>query len=219
MIPSGYTLFSPRKKKGKIQQAKGAMYANKRLRSSRRRRKISSSKDQYQVTSYGMEQSKTDPCVFVKYDQNSETEVMAVSTDDVLVASEQEHWQKLAAFLSHDYQGRFQTYQLDINKACTNFNGIEMKREDANKYFINFNTYTKVILKEGVVDVKNAEHYQDLFKFTKEHDKQLMSRIIGSASNATKYRDHIIKIIKDNYTNENIVSDVPNADKLLELVY
>lgn len=77
MIPSGYALFSPRKKKGKIQQAKGAMYANKRLRFSRRRRKISSSKDQYQVTSYGMEQSKTDPCVFVKYDQNSETEVMA----------------------------------------------------------------------------------------------------------------------------------------------
>ena len=47
-----------------------------------------------------------------------------------------------------------------------------------------------------------------------------MSRIIGSASNATEYRDHIIKIIKDNYyTKENEVSDVPNADKLLKLVY
>ena len=56
--------------------------------------------------------------------------------------------------------------------------------------------------------------------FTKANKTNNLSRIIGSASNATEYRDHIIKIIKDNYyTKENEVSDVPNADKLLKLVY
>ena len=49
-------------------------------------------------------------------------------------------------------------------------------------------------------------------------NKELISRINGSAWSATKYRDHIRKIVKDNYTKENMVADVPSAEKLLELV-
>lgn len=51
-------------------------------------------------------------------------------------------------------------------------------------------------------------------------NKELISRINGSAwsASAIKYRDHIRKIVKDNYTKENMVSDVPSAERLLELV-
>ena len=50
-------------------------------------------------------------------------------------------------------------------------------------------------------------------------NKELISRINGSSWSATKYRDHIRKIVKDNYTKENMVADVPSAEKLLELVF
>jgi len=50
-------------------------------------------------------------------------------------------------------------------------------------------------------------------------NKELISRINGSAWSAIKYRDHIRKIVKDNYTKENMVSDVPSAERLLELCY
>jgi len=98
------------------------------------------------LISYGMKQSRTDPCVFVKFNEQSQPQVfVCVSTDDLLVASEKEHWRKLAAFLSHDYQGRFQTSQLNIDDECTSFNGIEIKRENAHKYSINLNTYTHML--------------------------------------------------------------------------
>ena len=50
-------------------------------------------------------------------------------------------------------------------------------------------------------------------------NKELISRINGSSWSATKHRDHIRKIVKDNYTKENMVADVPSAEKLLELVF
>jgi len=50
-------------------------------------------------------------------------------------------------------------------------------------------------------------------------NKELISRINGSSWSAIKYRDHIRKIVKDNYTKENMVADVPSAEKLVELVF
>ena len=50
-------------------------------------------------------------------------------------------------------------------------------------------------------------------------NKELISRINGSSWSAIKYRDHIRKIVKDNYTKENVVADVPSAEKLVELVF
>lgn len=49
-------------------------------------------------------------------------------------------------------------------------------------------------------------------------NKELVSRINGRAWSELKYRDHIRKIVKDNYTKHNMVSDVPSAERLLELV-
>ena len=107
------------------------------------------------LKSYGMEQTKTDPCVFVKYEQpRSKFEkpqpqvFVCVSTDDLLVATEKEHWVKLAKALSHEHQGRFITSQVNWNEECTSFNGIEIKRENNNKYSINLNTYTSMLLSE-----------------------------------------------------------------------
>ena len=52
---------------------------------------------------------------------------------------------KTSRVLSHDYQGRFQTSQLNISDECTNFNGIEIKRENAHKYS---KTILKIYLQE-----------------------------------------------------------------------
>src|SRR6056300_1216959 len=125
------------------------------------------------LTSYGMNQSMTDPCVFVKFDENSQPHVWAcVSTDDILVASEKEHWRKLAAFLSHDYQGRFQTSQLNIDEECTSFNGIEIKRENAHKYSINLNTYTNMLLLEYAKAYRNMSPKADIPAYGKQvYDK------------------------------------------------
>ncbi len=80
--------------------------------------------------------------------------------------------------------------------------------------------YKKII----PIYIPSAQNIADMFTKAnpaknKEHDKQLMSRITGNASSATEYRDHIIKIIRENYTNENKISDVRDADQLLKLVY
>jgi hypothetical protein len=68
-----------------------------------------------------------------------------------------------------------------------------------------------------------CDHVSDIFAKanavqTNGHNKELMSRINGGAWSAIKYRDHIRKIVKDNYTKRNMVSDVPSAERLLELV-
>ena len=87
------------------------------------------------LLSYGLQQCKTDPCVFVKFEETQSkieesqpkfektrpTVFVCVSTDDLLVATENEHWRKLAAYLSHDYQGRFKTSHADMEKECTSF--------------------------------------------------------------------------------------------------
>jgi len=128
---------------GEIYKLKKALYGTKQA-SRMWNREITKA-----LISYGMKQSRTDPCVFVKFNEKSQPQVfVCVSTDDLLVASEKEHWRKLAAFLSHDYQGRFQTSQLNIDDECTSFNGIEIKRENAHKYSINLNTYTNMLLSE-----------------------------------------------------------------------
>jgi len=54
---------------------------------------------------------------------------------------------------------------------------------------------------------------------TNGHNRELISRINGSAWSATKYRDHIKKIVRNYYTKGNMVSDVPSAERLLELVF
>ena len=54
---------------------------------------------------------------------------------------------------------------------------------------------------------------------TNGHNRELISRINGSAWSATRYRDHIKEIVRKHYTKGNMVSDVPSAQKLLELVF
>ena len=114
------------------------------------------------LISYGMQQTRTDPCVFVKFEKSQPQVFVCVSTDDLLVASEKERWQNLAAYLSHDYQGRFKTSQLNIDEECTSFNGIEIKRENAHKYSINLNTYTNQLLLEYATAYKNITPKADI---------------------------------------------------------
>ena len=98
---------------------------------------------------YNCKQSKTDPCMFVKFDdENKPILFISVSTDDLLVASTKEDWRNLAQFLSTDFQGRFITSQLDIENECTSFNGIEIKRESNHKISINLNVYTEKLIEE-----------------------------------------------------------------------
>ena len=80
--------------------------------------------------------------------------------------------------------------------------------------------YEKII----PIYIPSAQNIADMFTKAnaaknKEHDKKLMSRITGNDSSATKCRDHIIKIIKENYTDDKKISDVRDADQLLKLVY
>ena len=128
------------------------------------------------LLSYGLQQCKTDPCVFVKFEETQSkieesqpkfeklqpTVFVCVSTDDLLVATENEHWRKLAAYLSHDYQGRFKTSHADMEKECTSFNGIEIKRENAHKYSINLNTYTQQLLLEYDTAYTNMKPKADI---------------------------------------------------------
>ena len=51
------------------------------------------------------------------------------------------------------------------------------------------------------------------------HNCELISRINGSARSATMYRDHIKEIVRKHYTKGNMASDVPSAQRLLELVF
>ena len=77
---------------GEIYKLKKALYGTKRA-SRMWNKEITKA-----LISYGMNQSKTDPCVFVKFDENSRPQVfVCVSTDDLLVATEREHWLKLSA--------------------------------------------------------------------------------------------------------------------------
>jgi len=86
----------------------------------------------------------------------------------MLGSSEKEQWRRLAAFLSHDYQGRFQTSQLNIEDECTSFNGIEIKRENAHKYSINLNTYTNMLLSEWTQQYKNISPRDDIPLYGKQ---------------------------------------------------
>ena len=54
---------------------------------------------------------------------------------------------------------------------------------------------------------------------TNGHNHELISRINGSAWSATRYRDHIKEIVRKHYTKGNMFSDVPSAQRLLELVF
>jgi hypothetical protein len=54
---------------------------------------------------------------------------------------------------------------------------------------------------------------------TNGHNRELISSINGSAWSATMYRDHIKEIVRKHYTKGNTVSDVPSAQRLLELVF
>ena len=124
------------------------------------------------LKSYGMQQSRTDPCVFVQFEQSKPQVFVCVSTDDLLVASQKEHWQNLAAYLSHDYQGRFKTSQLNIDEECTSFNGIEIKRENAHRYSINLNTYTNQLLLEYAKAYTNMAPKADIPAYGKQvYDK------------------------------------------------
>ena len=68
------------------------------------------------------------------------------------------------------------------------------------------------LLQEAVEDKANAVQ-------TNGHNRELISSINGSAWSATMYRDHIKEIVRKHYTKGNMVSDVPSAQKLLELVF
>ena len=116
--------------------------------------------------------SRTDPCVFVTFEKSQPQVFVYVSTDDLLVASEKERWQSLAAYLSDDYQGRFKTSQLNIDEECTSFNGIEIKRENAHRYSINLNTYTNQLLLEYATAYKNVAPKADIPAYGKQvYDK------------------------------------------------
>jgi hypothetical protein len=124
------------------------------------------------LKSYGMQQSRTDPCVFVTFEKYQPQVFVCVSTDDLLVAAKKERWKRLAAFLSHDYQGRFKTSQLNIDEECTSFNGIEIKRENAHRYSINLNTYTNQLLLEYAKAYKNMSPRADIPAYGKQvYDK------------------------------------------------
>lgn len=87
-------------------------------------------------------------------------------------ASEKDQWQSLAAYLSHDYQGRFKTSQLNIDEECTSFNGIEIKRENAHRYSINLNTYTNQLLLEYAKAYRNMVPKADIPAYGKQvYDK------------------------------------------------
>jgi hypothetical protein len=151
---------------GEIYQLKKALYGTKQA-SRMWNKEITKA-----LISYGMQQSRTDPCVFVKFEKSQPQVFVCVSTDDLLVASEKERWQSLAAYLSHDYQGRFKTSQLNIDEECTSFNGIEIKRENAHRYSINLNTYTKQLLLEYDTGYKNIAPKADIPMYGKQaYDK------------------------------------------------
>ena len=74
------------------------------------------------------------------------------------------------------------------------------------------------------VDIPSDQNVSDMFTKanavqTNGHNRELISRINDSAWSATKYRDHIKKIVGNYYTKGYMVSDVPSAERLLELVF
>ena len=70
---------------------------------------------------------------------------MAVSTDDVLLFTDETDWQQLLSHISAEHGGLF---KLSQHGPCTTFNGIEIITDGQNRHKIsmNQNTYTRPVI-------------------------------------------------------------------------